>query len=62
MKRPVLQLTEEQRKIAAELGRIGGRLRARRLSPEDRRRIATKASHAAARARTAKARERKKKS
>jgi hypothetical protein len=60
MKRPVLQLTEEQRKIAAELGRIGGRLRAKRLSSEERRRIATKASKAAAAARTAKAKERKK--
>ena len=59
MKRPILQLTEEQRKIAAELGRIGGRKRARNLSPEERRRSAIKASRAAAAARTAKAKARK---
>jgi len=40
------------------LGRIGAKTRAANLSPEERRRIAIKASKAAAKARTRKARER----
>jgi hypothetical protein len=43
------------------LGSIGGKARAAKLSPEDRRKIAVKASKAAAKARTAKAAERRKK-
>jgi hypothetical protein len=58
-KRPTLQLTEVQKKVAAELGRIGGQTRAKNLTAEERRRIAIKASKAAARARTRKATERK---
>jgi hypothetical protein len=49
--RPTLKLTEEQKKVAAELGRIGGETRARRLTPERRISIAKKASRAAAKAR-----------
>lgn len=56
---PVLRLTEAQRKAAAELGRIGGQTRAKKLTSEERRAIATKASKAAAKARTQKAKERK---
>jgi hypothetical protein len=58
-KMPALRLTEAQRKAAAELGRIGGQTRAKKLTPEERRAIATKASKAAAKARTRKAKERK---
>jgi len=56
---PKLELTPEQRKIAAELGRIGGKTRARKLSASERRAIATKASKAAAKARRQRARKRK---
>ena len=41
------------------LGRIGGRARAEKLTPEERKRIAIKASKAAAVARTKKARRNK---
>ena len=58
-KPPKLELTPEQKKIAVELGRIGGQTRAKRLTPERLRAIAKKASKAAAKARTRKARERK---
>jgi hypothetical protein len=58
-KRPVLRLTDAQKKAAVELGRIGGKTRATNLTPEQRRRIAIKASKAAAKARTRKAKERK---
>jgi hypothetical protein len=54
-----INLTIEQKKVAAELGRIGGQTRAKNLTAEKRRRIAIKASKAAARARTRKAKERK---
>lgn len=40
----------------SEIGRKGGKARAERLTSEQRREIATKASNAAAKARTAKAR------
>jgi len=59
MKRPILRLTDAQKKAAAELGRIGGKTRATNLTAEQRRRIAIKASKAAAKARTRKAKERK---
>jgi len=58
-KLPTLKLTEKQRKIAAELGRIGGKTRAKQMPPEERKRIAKKASDAAAKARTRRAKERK---
>ena len=57
--RPILRLTEAQRKAAVELGRIGGKTRAANLTAEERRRIAIKASKAAAKARTQRANERK---
>jgi hypothetical protein len=57
-KPPKLELTPEQRKIAAELGRIGGRARAKNLTKEQRSAIASKASKAAAKARKLKAKER----
>jgi hypothetical protein len=44
---------------AVELGRRGGRARAKALSTEERRAIATKASKAAAKKRTAKAKQKK---
>jgi hypothetical protein len=47
-------------KVLAEMGRRGGLARAKKLSPERRKQIATKASKAAAEARTKKARKRKK--
>jgi hypothetical protein len=59
-KRPVLLLTDAQRRTAVELGRIGGETRATNLSAEERRRIAIKASKAAAKARTLKAKGKKK--
>jgi hypothetical protein len=58
-KPPILRLTPAQQEAAAELGRIGGKTRAANLSAEQRRRIAIKASKAAAKARTQKAKERK---
>jgi hypothetical protein len=58
-KQPLLRLTPAQRQAAVELGRIGGKTRAKNLSAEARRRIAIKASKAAAKARTLKAKERK---
>jgi hypothetical protein len=58
-KLPILRLTPSQLEAAVELGRIGGKTRAANLSPEERRRIAIKASKAAAKARTQKAKERK---
>ena len=57
-KRPILLLTDVQRKAAVELGRIGGKTRAANLTAEERRRIALKASKAAAKARTLRAKER----
>jgi hypothetical protein len=57
---PKLELNPEQKKIAAELGRIGGNARAKALSSKERKAIATKASRAAAAARKKKAKERKK--
>lgn len=59
-KMPALRLTEAQRKAAAELGRIGGQTRAKKLTSDERRAIAIKASKAAAAARTKKAKARKK--
>jgi hypothetical protein len=58
-KQPILRLTPAQQEAAAELGRIGGKTRAANLSAEERRRIAIKASKAAAKARTQKAKARK---
>jgi hypothetical protein len=46
-------------KVLAEIGRRGGEARAKALSAEERKAIATKASKAAAKARTRAARERK---
>jgi hypothetical protein len=45
-------------KVLAELGRKGGLARAKKLSPERRKEIATKASKAAAKARSMKAKRR----
>jgi len=45
----------------SELGRKGGRARLRTMTPEERRRIATKASKAAAIARRKKAKQKRKK-
>ena len=53
-------LTAEQKKIAAELGRIGGETRAKKLSASKRLAIAQKASAAAAKARSKKARQARK--
>jgi hypothetical protein len=58
-KRPILRLTHAQKRAAVELGRIGGKTRATNLTAEERRRIAIKASKAAAKARTRAAKERK---
>ncbi len=52
------KLTPTQ-KAARELGRIGGTNRAANLSPEERRRIASKAAKASAKVRTLKAKARK---
>jgi hypothetical protein len=52
---PKLELTPEQKKIAAELGRQGGLARAKNLSPGERLKIAKRASKAAVVARRAKA-------
>jgi hypothetical protein len=46
-------------KAMAQLGRIGGLARSRKLSAERKKEIAIKASRAAAKARTRKAKERK---
>lgn len=43
-----------------EMARLGGLARAKSLTPEERRKLATKASKAAAKARTAKAKAKKK--
>jgi hypothetical protein len=64
--RPTKYLTTSRKiKLTSDamsaLGSIGGKARAAKLSPEDRREIAVKASKAAAKARTAKATERQKK-
>ena len=48
-------------KVMAELGRRGGKARAKKLSPKERKRIGQKASLAAAVARTKKARQKKQK-
>lgn len=56
---PSLRLTPVQLAAARELGRIGGKKRAAKLSPEERRRSAIKASKAASKARTLKAKQRK---
>jgi hypothetical protein len=50
---------EEKNAAAVSLGSLGGQARARNLSPERRKEIALKASRAAARARTRKAKEKK---
>lgn len=64
--RPKKYLTKSRKiKLTSDaisvLGSIGGKARAAKLSPEDRRKIAVKASKAAAEARTTKATERQKK-
>jgi len=59
VKRYSLRLTKAHKKLSAELGRIGGLTRARNLTAKQRLEIAQKASKAAAKARTLKARERK---
>jgi hypothetical protein len=46
-------------KVLSEIGRRGGQARAKALTREERKAIATKASKAAAKARTRKAKERK---
>jgi len=46
-------------KYLSELGRKGGKARLETMTPEERRAVATKASKAAAKARTRKAKERK---
>jgi phage gp16-like protein len=46
-------------KYLAELGRKGGKARLKTMTAEERRAVATKASKAAAKARTRKAKERK---
>jgi hypothetical protein len=56
---PSLRLTPAQLAAAKELGRIGGKTRAANLSPEERRRIASKAAKASAKVRTLKAKQRK---
>lgn len=58
MKRYSLRLTKAHKKLSVELGRIGGLTRARNLTAKQRLEIAVKASKAAAKARTLKARER----
>ena len=60
MKLPKLELTDEQKKIAEELGRIGGKTRAKNLTAEERRRIALKAARAAGKVHREKAKQRKK--
>ena len=58
MKEP---LEEDQvYKVLAEMGRKGGRARAKKLSPERRKEIATTASKAAAKKRSADAKKRRK--
>ena len=52
-------LTKAQKKLMAEMGRIGGETRAKNLSPEKRRAIAITASKAAAAARKKRAKERR---
>lgn len=52
-----LRLTKAEKEVVAALGRIGGRTRAKNLTPERRLEIARKASKAAAKARTLKAKE-----
>lgn len=56
---PKLELTPEQKKITAELGRQGGLARAKNLSAGKRLKIAKLASKAAAAARKRKAKEKK---
>jgi len=51
---------DEFSQLLSEMGRRGGLARAKKLSPEQRKEIATKASKAAAKARSKKAAERKK--
>jgi hypothetical protein len=48
-------LTLEAKKVMQELGRLGGKMRAAMLTPEERRASALKASKAAADARSTKA-------
>jgi len=50
---------ETVKQVMAELGRRGGEARAKSLTAKDRKAIATKASRAAARARTKKAKQKK---
>jgi hypothetical protein len=61
MKTPKLQLTDEQKEITKQLGRLGGLARAKSLTAKKRRAIATKASKAAAAARKKKKAKEKKK-
>ena len=52
------KVTEREASLAmAELGRIGGLARAQKMTPEERRASALKASKAAAKARTKKAKQ-----
>jgi len=51
-KTPKVSLTAEQRAVFAKLGSVGGKKRAKELSPERRKAIAKKASKAAAKKRT----------
>jgi hypothetical protein len=60
MKPPKLELTEEQKAIAAQWGRLGGKARAKKLTRKERQEIAQTASKAAAQARKRKARGKKK--
>ena len=60
MKVVVLTLTKEQKQFFVDSGRAGGKTRAKKLTAARRLEIAHKASKAAAKARTRKARERKK--
>jgi len=50
---------DEIKRLLAEIGRRGGKARAKALTAKRRKQIALKASKAAAKARTRKARERK---
>ncbi len=55
-----LKLTADAKKVLRELGRMGGQARAANMTADERRAGALKASKAAAKARTRKAKERQK--
>jgi hypothetical protein len=55
MKLRAMRLTKAQKEVIAVLGRLGGQTRAKNLTPERRLEIARKASKAAAKARSARA-------